>query len=114
MKKPSPQTAYPIDWRVNQDFIWVPGKRTAPRQFRESVIDTRAVAGAETYERPAIAGSGAIACGLAACASSVSKTLLLARSDTSAWRAEEEAHALCAKVDGGDPGRIKVTTEPGD
>jgi 3-hydroxybutyryl-CoA dehydrogenase len=69
------------------------------------------VAGAETYERPAVAGSGTIACGLAACASAVSKTMLLARSDASAWRAEEEATALCAKVDGGDPARIKVTTD---
>ena len=59
--------------------------------------------GAEAYERPAIAGSGTIACGLAACASAVSKTMLLARSDASAWRAEEQAHSLCAKVDGGDP-----------
>jgi 3-hydroxybutyryl-CoA dehydrogenase len=72
------------------------------------------VAGAETYERPAIAGSGTIAGGLAACASAISTTLLLARSDASAWRAEEEATALCAKVDQADPKRIKVTTDPGD
>lgn len=72
------------------------------------------MAGAETYERPAIAGSGTIACGLAACASVSSKTLLLARSDASAWKAEEQAHSLCAKVDGADPKRIKVTTAPND
>ena len=72
------------------------------------------MAGGETYERPGIAGSGAIACGLAACASVASRTLLLARSDASAWRAEEQAHSLCAKVDGADPKRIKVTTAPGD
>jgi 3-hydroxybutyryl-CoA dehydrogenase len=72
------------------------------------------VAGSETYERPAIAGSGTIACGLAACSSVTSKTLLLARSDASAWRAEEQAHALCAKVDGADSKRVKVTTQPGD
>jgi 3-hydroxybutyryl-CoA dehydrogenase len=72
------------------------------------------VAGAETYERPAIAGSGTIGCGLAACASASSKVLLLARSDASAWRAEEQAHALCAKVEDGDPQRVKVTTEPQD
>jgi 3-hydroxybutyryl-CoA dehydrogenase len=72
------------------------------------------VAGGETYERPAIAGSGTIACGLAACASIGSKTLLLARSEVSAWRAEEQAHALSAKVDGADPKRIKVTTEVAD
>ena len=66
------------------------------------------------YERPAIAGSGTIACGLAANASALSKTMLLARSDASAWRAEETAHSLCAKVDGGDPRRVKVTTDPSD
>jgi 3-hydroxybutyryl-CoA dehydrogenase len=72
------------------------------------------VAGAETYKRPAIAGSGTIACGLAACASIASKTLLLARSDASAWRAEEQAHALCAKLDGADSKRVKVTTQVSD
>jgi 3-hydroxybutyryl-CoA dehydrogenase len=72
------------------------------------------VAGPETYERPAIAGSGTIACGLAACASSLSTILLLARSDASAWKAEEDATKLCAKIDGADPKRIKVTTEAGD
>jgi 3-hydroxybutyryl-CoA dehydrogenase len=68
----------------------------------------------ETYERPGIAGSGTIACGLAATASVASNTLLLARSDASAWKAEEQSHSLCAKVDGADAKRIKVTTEPGD
>src|SRR5262249_26793595 len=72
------------------------------------------VAGEETYERPAIAGSGTIACGLAACASVSAKTLLLARSDASAWKAEEEATKLCAKVDGADGERIKVTTDVSD
>ena len=66
------------------------------------------------YSNPAIAGSGTIACGLAACASALSKTMLLARSDASAWRAEEQAHSLCAKVDDGDSSRIKVTTDPAD
>ena len=66
------------------------------------------------YERPAIAGSGTIACGLAAEASALSSTMLLARSDASAWRAEEQAHSLCAKVDAGDPSNVKVTTDPAD
>ena len=61
---------------------------------------------------PAIAGSGTIACGLAACASVVSKVVLLARSDASAWKAEEQAHALCAKVDGADAKSVKVTHPP--
>jgi 3-hydroxybutyryl-CoA dehydrogenase len=72
------------------------------------------MAGGETYEHPAIAGSGTIACGLAACASASSAVILLARSDSSAWRAEEQAHGLCAKVDGGDPKRIRVTTAAED
>jgi len=61
-----------------------------------------------------MAGSGTIACGLAASASALSKTLLLARSDASAWKAEEQAHTLCAKVDGGEPRNLKVTTDPED
>jgi 3-hydroxybutyryl-CoA dehydrogenase len=72
------------------------------------------VAGGEKYERPAIAGSGTIATGLAACASVASKVLLLARSDASAWKAEEQAHSLATKTDGGDAKRIKVTTQAGD
>jgi 3-hydroxybutyryl-CoA dehydrogenase len=72
------------------------------------------VAEFETYERPGIAGSGTIACGLAACASVASKVLLLARSDASAWKAEEQAHSLSAKVDGADAKRVKVTTQVAD
>ncbi len=72
------------------------------------------MAGESRYERPAIAGSGTIACGLAASASALSKTMLLARSDASAWRAEEQSHSLCAKVEDGDPSRVKVTTDPDD
>ena len=72
------------------------------------------MAGAPKYERPAIAGSGAIATGLAACASVASDVLLLARSDASAWRAEEQAQKLASKVEGADGGRIKVTTDTAD
>jgi 3-hydroxybutyryl-CoA dehydrogenase len=59
-------------------------------------------------------GSGTIACGVAACASTLGAVRVLARSDTSAWQAEETAHGLAAKLDDGDPARIKVTTEPAD
>ncbi len=72
------------------------------------------MAGGTTYERPAIAGSGTIACGLAASASVASRVLLLARSDASAWRAEEQAHSLSAKVEGADAKRIRVTTQAGE
>jgi 3-hydroxybutyryl-CoA dehydrogenase len=69
---------------------------------------------AEGYKHPAIAGSGTIATGLAATATATGKTLLLARSDASAWRAEEKATAACAKIDGADASRLKVTTRPED
>jgi 3-hydroxybutyryl-CoA dehydrogenase len=66
------------------------------------------------YSSPAIAGSGTIACGLAACATSLGDVRLLARSDASAWQAEEAAQALAGKVEGGNPGRIRVTTDVSD
>jgi 3-hydroxybutyryl-CoA dehydrogenase len=66
------------------------------------------------YERPAVAGAGAIACGVAACASRLSGVRLLARSDASAWRAEEAAQTEARKLDGGVPERIKVTTNAAD
>jgi 3-hydroxybutyryl-CoA dehydrogenase len=72
------------------------------------------VAGGETYERPAIAGSGTIACGLAASASIVSETLLLARSDESAERAREQVDSLCEKLEGADAGRVTITTDRGE
>ena len=71
------------------------------------------VAGAP-YDRPAVAGSGRIACGVAACASQLSPVRLLARSDASAWRAEEVAQTQARKLDGGVAERIKVTTDPAD
>jgi 3-hydroxybutyryl-CoA dehydrogenase len=40
--------------------------------------------------------------------------MLLARSDASAWRAEEQAQKLASKVEGAEGGRIKVTTQPSD
>ncbi len=69
---------------------------------------------ADSYTLPAVAGSGTIACALAAAASELGKVRLLARSDTSAWKAEERAQAECAKLEGAAPDRIKVTTVPDD
>jgi 3-hydroxybutyryl-CoA dehydrogenase len=66
------------------------------------------------YVRPGIAGSGAIACGIAAIASTLGDVRLWARSDQSAWRAEERAEAECAKVDDAAGGRIRVTTNMAD
>jgi 3-hydroxybutyryl-CoA dehydrogenase len=69
---------------------------------------------AEGYRRPAVAGSGTIGCGLATAASVLGKVRLLARSDASAWRAEEAAEVLAEKVEGAVAGRIKVTTDVAD
>src|SRR3954469_9191948 len=70
--------------------------------------------GSDGYTRPGIAGSGTIACGLAACASQTGPVRLLARSDASAWRAEEAAQNEAKKIEGGAPERIRVTTDEAD
>ncbi|HET7052707.1 MAG TPA: 3-hydroxyacyl-CoA dehydrogenase NAD-binding domain-containing protein [Solirubrobacterales bacterium] len=66
------------------------------------------------YEAPGIAGSGAIATGLAAVATTTADVILLARSEASAWRAEEKVVAACAKIEGAEPSRLRVTTNPKD
>ena len=66
------------------------------------------------YDSPGIAGSGAIATGLAAVSTTTADTILLARSEASAWRAEEKVVAACAKIEGAEPSRLRVTTDPND
>ena len=66
------------------------------------------------YESPGIAGSGAIATGLAAVSTTTADTILLARSEASAWRAEEKVVSACAKIEGAEPSRLRVTTDPAD
>src|SRR3977135_353075 len=66
------------------------------------------------YEAPGIAGSGAIAPGSTAVATTTADVILLARSEASAWRAEEKVVAACAKIDGAEPSRLRVTTDPKD
>src|SRR6478672_3459100 len=66
------------------------------------------------YASPGIAGSGAIATGLAAVSTTTAETILLARSEASAWRAEEKVVAACAKIEGAEPSRLRVTTDPND
>src|SRR6188472_3779573 len=66
------------------------------------------------YSSPGIAGSGAIATGLAAVSTTTADTILLARSEASAWRAEEKVVAACAKIEGAEPSRLRVTTNPAD
>ncbi len=72
------------------------------------------MSGNKGYEAPGIAGSGAIATGLAAVATTTADTILLARSEASAWRAEEKVVAACAKIEGAEPSRLRVTTNPKD
>jgi 3-hydroxybutyryl-CoA dehydrogenase len=62
--------------------------------------------------RPAVAGSGAIACGLAACASALGDVVVLARSAASADRARSEADEAASKFPEGSAERISVTTDP--
>ncbi|MCB0864512.1 MAG: 3-hydroxyacyl-CoA dehydrogenase family protein [Solirubrobacterales bacterium] len=66
------------------------------------------------YLSPGVAGTGAIALGVAAVSSTLGEVRVLARSDASAWKAEESAVKLCSKLEGGDPKNVKVTTEAGD
>jgi len=72
------------------------------------------LSGPTGYLSPAVAGSGAIALGVAASASALGEVRVLARSDASAWRAEEQAENLCRRVEGGDASRLRVTTSPSD
>ena len=72
------------------------------------------MSGGSGYEAPGIAGSGQIATGLAAVSTTTADTILLARSEASAWRAEEKVVAACAKIDDAEPSRLRVTTDPAD
>ncbi len=78
------------------------------------IVTLAGVSDSEGYTRPAVAGSGVIGVGLAASASALGEVCLWARSDASAWRAEERAEAACEKVEGGSPRRIRVTTNLSD
>jgi 3-hydroxybutyryl-CoA dehydrogenase len=72
------------------------------------------MSGGKGYESPGVAGSGAIATGLAAVSTTTADTILLARSEASAWRAEEKVVAACAKIEAAEPSRLRVTTDPND
>jgi 3-hydroxybutyryl-CoA dehydrogenase len=64
-------------------------------------------------ERLGIAGSGTIACGLAATAARAGEVLLWARSEQSAKRAHASIARSCAKAFGGevDPDRVRIVTD---
>jgi 3-hydroxybutyryl-CoA dehydrogenase len=55
-----------------------------------------------------IAGSGTIACGLAAVASTVGEVFVWARSDRSADRARASIAKSCEKLEAGDPSRVTL------
>jgi hypothetical protein len=56
------------------------------------------MSGGTGYEAPGIAGSGAIATGLAAVSTMTGDTILLARCLASAWRALFNVVAACANI----------------
>jgi 3-hydroxybutyryl-CoA dehydrogenase len=63
-------------------------------------------------ERLGIAGAGAIACGLAACAARHGEVVLWARSDASAQRAEETVHTVCGRLSGEvNAGQVRISTD---
>src|SRR3954469_7352107 len=85
--------------------------RHLPQHDRNAADGAQGMMSADGYSRPAVAGSGTIACSLAAAASALGEVRLLARSDVSAWRAEESIEGLAGKVDGAAASRVKVTTK---
>lgn len=63
-------------------------------------------------ERLAIAGSGSIACGLAAAAARYGEVLLLARSEASAERARDRVEKVCGRLSGQVTARnVRVVTD---
>jgi 3-hydroxybutyryl-CoA dehydrogenase len=65
-------------------------------------------------EAVGIAGSGAIACGLAAVAAQQGHVVVWARSDDSVRRAEDKVTKLCEKAGANVNGNLRVTSEPAD
>jgi 3-hydroxybutyryl-CoA dehydrogenase len=65
-------------------------------------------------ERVGIAGSGAIACGLAAVAAQHGPVVVWARSDGSAGKADQRIRALCEKAGANVNGTLRVTCDPAD
>jgi 3-hydroxybutyryl-CoA dehydrogenase len=65
-------------------------------------------------ERVGIAGTGAIACGLAAVAAQRGQVVIWARSDSSAERADAKVRTLCEKAGAHVNGNVRVTCDTGD
>jgi 3-hydroxybutyryl-CoA dehydrogenase len=63
-------------------------------------------------ERLAIAGSGAIACGLAAVAATRGEVTVFARSETSCDKADAKVRGLCEKLGASVNGNVRVSRDP--
>jgi 3-hydroxybutyryl-CoA dehydrogenase len=63
-------------------------------------------------ERLAIAGSGAIACGLAAVAATRGEVRVFARSDGSCSKASAKVHSICEKLGASVNGNVMVSRDP--
>jgi 3-hydroxybutyryl-CoA dehydrogenase len=63
-------------------------------------------------ERLAIAGSGAIACGLAAVAATRGEVAVLARSDGSCDKAEAKIRSICEKLGAHVNGNVRISRDP--
>ncbi len=63
-------------------------------------------------ERLAIAGSGAIACGLAAVAATHGHVTVLARSEGSCDKAQAKVHSICEKLGASVNGNVHISRDP--
>jgi 3-hydroxybutyryl-CoA dehydrogenase len=63
-------------------------------------------------ERLAIAGSGAIACGLAAVAATQGHVTVLARSEGSCDKAQAKVHSICEKLGANVNGNVRISHDP--
>ena len=63
-------------------------------------------------ERLAIAGSGAIACGLAAVAATRGEVTVFARSDASCEKADAKVHSICERLGASVNGNVHVSRDP--
>src|SRR6267142_717724 len=91
----------------------VPGSRLTGQSIWRRETPTVETERSSVSDRLAIAGSGAIACGMAATAAHHGPVLLLARSESSAERAgaivEKTLSRLGAEV---DPDHVQIVTDP--
>ena len=63
-------------------------------------------------ERLAIAGSGAIACGLAAVAATRGEVTVFARSDASCEKADAKVHSICERLGASVNGNVRISRDP--